>query len=64
MAKTVNLLKVYRKELIETLNKNDFEAFKVHCKKWSKYLLPLPNAKLWKCHFIRRCTMNMRFIRN
>ena len=53
MAKTVNLLKVYRKELIETLNKNDFEAFKVHCKKWSNYLPPLPNAKVMEVSFYK-----------
>lgn len=33
MAKTVNLLKVYRRELIITLNKNDIEAFKGHYKR-------------------------------
>lgn len=53
MAKTVNLLKVYRKELISTLNKNDFEAFKVHCKKWRNYLPPIPDNKTLEVSFYK-----------
>lgn len=53
MAKTVSLLKVYRRELITTLNKNDIEAFKGHCKRWSNYLPPIPNAKVFEVAFYK-----------
>jgi len=53
MAMTVNLIKVYRKELIETLNKNDFEAFKNHCKRWSNYLPPIPDKKILGISFYK-----------
>lgn len=53
MAKTVNLLKVYRQELVETLNKNDFELFKNHCKRWSNYLPPLQNEQVLKVSFYK-----------
>ncbi len=53
MAKTVNLLKVYRRELITTLNKNDIEAFKEHYKSWSNYLPPIPNAKVFEVTFYK-----------
>ena len=53
MAKTVNLLKVYRRELITTLNKNDIEAFKGHYKRWSNYLPPIQNAKVFEVTFYK-----------
>ena len=53
MAKTVNLLKVYRRELIAALNKNDIEVFKQHYKRWSNYLPPIPNAKVFEVTFYK-----------
>ena len=53
MAKSVNLLKVYKRELIAALNKNDIDVFKEHCKKWSNYLPLIPNAKVFEVTFYK-----------
>ena len=34
-------------------NKNDIEAFKVHYKRWSNYLPPIPNAKVFEVTFYK-----------